>query len=419
MGGSDADDTILVALLTRWSPDSLADESDLNTKMLHLDPQEAPRQQSALRALRQQLDAAGRLAKAEEYKKLANAQFGKQAWRVALVGYLAAIWLLRRDKAEPPCPRLLANHLSELDEAVSALGVPVIDCSDAGDGSTAGVGDGLVGDAGDGSAAGAGDGSAGGAGDRSDSDVASGVAIKLECSLRLNLAAAALKLNEWRLARIACEWVLAYEPANSKALWRLTKAHEGDSNLTDAIGAATRLARADPTNQEASKLLETLQMRKKKKGKMFGSIVERAHAEGDTLYTKREHERDVSEAMHKGFVRCFSRRDGEEEEEERGEEVEAAGDGEAAGAPGVSGTLSVATRQRAADNDEDEPKNMTVGEVMEAEYRNYVENKKPFTEDEKTLNKVMGNAYMKTRAMREEGVKASLPPNVLASYVDP
>ena len=31
-----------------------------------------------------------------------------------------------------------------------------------------------------------------------------------------------------------------------------------------------------------------------------------------------------------------------------------------------------------------------VGEVMEEEYRKHVENKKPLTDDEKTMNKIMG-----------------------------
>ena len=44
--------------------------------------------------------------------------------------------------------------------------------------------------------------------------------------------------------------------------------------------------------------------------------------------------------------------------------------------------------------------------------------KGPPSEDMQKMNKVMGRAYMATRAMREEAVKASLPPNVLASYVD-
>ena len=92
----------------------------MNTKMLHLDPQEAPRQLAGLRALRQQLDAAGRHGKAEEYKALATAQFKKEAWRVALVGYLAGVWMLREDRADPTCPKLLANHLLELDEAIGA-----------------------------------------------------------------------------------------------------------------------------------------------------------------------------------------------------------------------------------------------------------------------------------------------------------
>ena len=39
-------------------------------------------------------------------------------------------------------------------------------------------------------------------------------------------------------------------------------------------------------------------------GKMFGGFVERAQAEGDDLYTKKEHERDICEAMRGGYLRC-------------------------------------------------------------------------------------------------------------------
>ena len=115
-------DARLVSLLKNWEPTSMAVESDLNIKMLHLDPTEAPRQQEALTLLRWQLDAVGRQAKAEQYKGLANVQFGKQAWRIALVGYLAGVWMLRQDCDAPPCPPLLANHLCSLECVISALG---------------------------------------------------------------------------------------------------------------------------------------------------------------------------------------------------------------------------------------------------------------------------------------------------------
>ena len=64
---------------------------------------------------------------------------------------------------------------------------------------------------------------------------------------------------------------------------------------------------SDASNSEAVRLLETLEKRRAKAGKMFDGFVQRAHAEGDTLYTMREQERDVSEAMTEGFKRCYVR----------------------------------------------------------------------------------------------------------------
>ena len=210
--------------MAKWSTSALADESDVNTKMLHLDRTEAERQQDALRRLRRSLDSDGRRARAKEYKALANKQFGKEAWRVALVGYLAGVWMLRLDHEidDPPCPLLLANHLSELESVVAALGPAVQPLA---------------------------------------ADEASAT---LRASLLVNLAAAALKLTEWRIARGACEVVLAAEPRHAKALWRLAKAHEGDSNLTGAIEAAARLTKCDPANKAAERLLEALRRRKAK-----------------------------------------------------------------------------------------------------------------------------------------------------------
>ena len=81
--GDGEPDERLVSLLTKWGTSIMCEENDTNTKLLHMDPDEAPRQQEALRGLRRQLDAADRCAKAEQYKGLANAQFTKGASRVA------------------------------------------------------------------------------------------------------------------------------------------------------------------------------------------------------------------------------------------------------------------------------------------------------------------------------------------------
>lgn len=257
----DGRDLPLRELLDKWGPSVMSVESDMNTKLIHLDPTEAPRRQDAMRALRRDLDAPGRRALAETYKTLANAQFAKEGWRVALVGYLAGAWMLR--DGDPPCPKLLANHLSELDAAGDALG-PAYMTLEA-------------------------------------------ESVTLRASLLLNFAAAALKLHEWRLARTACEAVLVSQPRNTKALWRLARAYEGDSNLTDALATAVKLFKLDPANAEYERLADRLWARKGRAGKMFNSFLERAQLEGDTLYTQREYERDVSEAMRKGFISCMGK----------------------------------------------------------------------------------------------------------------
>ena len=385
-------DAQLIELLTKWSPSSLADVSDMYVKMLHLDPDEVPRQQQALCELRRSLDAAGRQAKALEYKAHANGQFGKQAWRVALVGYLAGVWFLRNDKDDPPCPRLLANHLSELHEAAAALGTPAApsEAQETYDANPVGA-----------------------------EPPAAVVVVTLRSSLLVNLAAAALKLTEFRLARSACEAVLASEPRHSKALWRLAKAHEGDSNLSGAIAAASRLARLEPSNAEAARLLEVLQRRRAKKGKMFGSIVERAHAEGDTLYTRREHERDVDDAMHKGFTRCMLRDERLDEsiarvvQEEREEAAQLADEYDAISAC-KAGELGELGKDAA-----EVEKPQTLGEHMEEQARVIHKARLPYDEDEGRCMRVMGKAYRHVKTQRAESVRQSLPPNVLASYVDP
>lgn len=452
-GQTPAIDERLVSLLTNWGPSSTDIESDQYTRLLHVDPREVERQSAGLYALRRSLDAAGRKAKAEEYKTLANKQFGKEAWRVALVGYLAGCWLLRADTEDPRCPKLLTNHLSDLEEAAAALGkmsaagkpaavaapkevlatekhsleqspTPQTDATRATTvvkaeekpspppTATSEVpvliqppGQPAV------------------------QETQDNGTPALRESLLLNLAAAALKLSEWRLASTACEHVLCINPTHPKALWRLAKAQEGDGNLTEAIGTASRLVKADCMNREATQLLEQMKKRKAKYGKMFGSFVERAHAEGDTLYTAKEQARDVTKAMETGFIKCMARPYGEEDPLQVAENATTDREREAAAEwvamqkgerGGVSGPLVV--RDDSDDDEELEPPRVTAGEHLEAvrkEFHMRQLAREPMTDDDKTMYRVLGKAYRQTRDMREEGVRQSLPRNVLETYVDP
>ena len=63
--------------------------------------------QKQLERFRNELDGAARLEQAEQMKAAANAQFSAGKWGVAVVGYLAGIWFLRRGR--PPCPTLVAG----------------------------------------------------------------------------------------------------------------------------------------------------------------------------------------------------------------------------------------------------------------------------------------------------------------------
>ena len=173
--------------------------------------QEATAMQTELNRARDSLEDA--LAEAEKLKAATNAIFSKGDWKVALVGYVAALWLLRGGKS--PCPLLVANSMasgttedalwakrivdvaaavtlwvSEPEPAAAAgaaAGAAPVDVSDGGEAATA--------EAATAKAATADPGTA------------------LRTSLLLNLAAAALKLTEWHLAKAACESVLANEEA--------------------------------------------------------------------------------------------------------------------------------------------------------------------------------------------------------------
>lgn len=181
-------------------------------------------------------------------------------------------------------------------------------------------------------------------------------------------------------------------------MFRLARAYEGENNLTDAITTAGRLLRVDAENKEARKLHDSLTRRKAKYGKMFHSVVERAHAEGDTLYTLREHEQDVSTAMHRGFISCMGKPYGEEEDPNAH----------------VHDDDHLYDRVN-SDGEEDPP---TLAEVWEEGFRRHAMNREEPNDDMKACNRAMGKAYNTVRYQREVAVKDSLPPNVLATYVE-
>lgn len=76
----------------------------------------------------------------------------------------------------------------------------------------------------------------------------------LRVSLHLNVALAALKLDDFALAEAACDFVLARDPGNVKATFRLARAHEGHGHLKRCIRLLTRVVALEPTNAEARDL---------------------------------------------------------------------------------------------------------------------------------------------------------------------
>ena len=248
----EAEDARLISLLTHFDTNSLAIESDLNTQMLNAQPQDVPRQREAMRALKLRLSAEERRAKAEAYKTLANTRFSAGHNRVAASGYLAGLFMLRATDSVP-CPTMVASHLLGLDEVAGFL-----------QGST------FVQDP----------------------------PSALRTALQLNLAAAALKLQEWHLATAACEAALVDEPENAKALFRLAKAFEGAGNVDAAAGACERLLAAQPDNADGRKLLDLMRRRERLQARMFKGCFDRArddNAEGDGLYTAAQLKREKDE----------------------------------------------------------------------------------------------------------------------------
>ena len=82
----------------------------------------------------------------------------------------------------------------------------------------------------------------------------------LRLTLHLNVAACALRREDYYLAREACTFVLAAQAASPKALYRLAQAHEGRDETSAALRALNLLLQHDSQNREARQMRERLKV---------------------------------------------------------------------------------------------------------------------------------------------------------------
>ena len=179
-------------------------------------------------------------------------------------GYLAGIWMLRR--GEPPCPKMVASHLVGRGEVAAALRSAT----------------------------------------PAEAEAEAEEARALRVALLVNLAAAALRLSEWSLARAACEAALEAEPRHAKALFRLARAHEGMQQHGEALAALAAVLELEPSNAEARRLRESLRAQKKREGQMFGACFERAANDGEGLYTAADEKKDFDEAIDRNYQKMYT-----------------------------------------------------------------------------------------------------------------
>ena len=172
-------------------------------------------EEKAFETVRRSLDVHARMTKAQEGKAEANSFYAAGDWRSSVISYLTCIWFLQR--GNQPCPSVIVNQTDSLDGVCAALG----------DGDS-----------------------------EEEEERGAQERQALRVTLHLNLAAAALKLEEWEIARIACEFVfsaLGYT-APSKAFYRLAKAHAGEGSLPEAIALLEHLL----TKERGNTLTRTL-----------------------------------------------------------------------------------------------------------------------------------------------------------------
>jgi len=221
------------------------------------------------------LDSKGRLLQAESWKIGANALLKDSKPHGALVGYVVGIWYLRQGSLALPLP--LAHTMSaasekEAEYTTNPLGelarwLPIGDES----GEAADVDPALS----EGSAA------SGVEAEATETDAATIDAAALRSALYLNAAAAALKLSVWSVAQAACERVLRSDGSNSKALYRLAKAHEGEGDLSAALSTVVALLKHDSQNRDARKLLDALKQRQAEEKAKFKELFANSGEKGE------------------------------------------------------------------------------------------------------------------------------------------
>lgn len=226
---------------------------DEGKRNLSLVQKDSTAMQAELQRARDALGSA--FEQAEEVKAFTNGLFAKGEWRIALCGYVGALWLLRDDPSRQRCPMLVANAFANGTTEDSLWDKRIVDIA-----GWLQLGNPPQAEA------------------EALPAAQDGAKVAALCSsLLLNAAAAALKLSEFELAKAACEGVLAVDATHSKALFRLAKAHEGVGDVSKAITACTAACRADPKNREARHMLDELRKRQSdekamfKGKKMFGS----------------------------------------------------------------------------------------------------------------------------------------------------
>lgn len=216
--------------------------------------------------LRDELDSAGLIEEAGRRKDAANGFLQKGLLEPAMQGYLAAIWLLKVSR--PTYPEVLSGQMPPTDEEAAGL---------LGSGRGAApapprIVPGRV-----------------AAVQRSASRAVASVRARLfpppppdalesegadalRLALHLNVAACALRRDDYYLAREACLFVLAAQPVSPKALYRLAQAHEGRDETSAAVRALTALLKVDSQNREARQMRERLKEALARERDFYGGI---------------------------------------------------------------------------------------------------------------------------------------------------
>ena len=220
-------------------------------------PRAAYRHPTELRAT---LEEPGLLAEAARQKEQGNEMLANGLLDAATQCYLTALWFLRR--GSPTYPKALNLQVAPAGEAAaSLLGGGRVSPDQPTLGRLSRLIVLLRG------------GGGGGSGGRGGGDGLDGEAAEaLRVALHLNVAAVALRREDWYLAAAACRWVTERQPANAKALYRLGVAQEGTGDSPGALRSLAACVKAEPQNREARRLFEQLRDEAEQRRSLYSGI---------------------------------------------------------------------------------------------------------------------------------------------------